>query len=533
MTSLVHPNQPIQLVSGKPAGPETIEALARGATLTLDEGHWQSVGRCYQFLQQLMEERRRLYGITTGYGPLAETYVDPGASAQLQRGLVYHLSAGTGPLLNREQVRAIIAERAITLAQGHSAVRPETLSRLLECLAEDWLPEVPSLGTVGASGDLTPLAHIALGLMGQGRVCVKGRSLPASEALELMNWQALDPEGKDALALVNGTSAMTAIAALNGCRARRLLELSLQLTLLYGEIFEYQSEALQAGLAQVRPHPGQLWAQSQLLALSRDSRRLQNYTPLPPVLPTDLPKAGARQHQPLPQAPYTFRCAPQHLGAVADSLGQHNAVVEREITAVTDNPVFFPDTQQVLHGGNFFGQHIAFAADHLNNALVTLAVHSERRLARLTDPQQNGDLPAFVRGNDNGLHSGFMGAQVTATALVAELRTHAQPASIQSIPTNANNQDVVTMGTIAARRGHYSLDRLSEILAIETMALVQAYELKGGASAGFSNSSRELAEWTRVRVAALGDDRPLSEDIQCLAGALNDRPLLDDAISPF
>lgn len=533
MNSSAHAIKHIHLVSGASASLETLNSLAQGASLTLDAGHWEAVARCHQFLQQLINDRRRLYGITTGYGPLADTYVDPAASAQLQRGLVYHLSAGTGPLLNREQVRAIIAERAITLAQGHSAVHPETLARLLGCLTEDWLPEVPAMGTVGASGDLTPLAHIVLGLMGQGRVCVKGQSMPADEALALMNWQALDPEGKDALALVNGTSAMTAIAALNGCRAQRYLELSLQLTLLYGEIFQYQREALQPQLAQVRPHPGQIWAQTQLLSLSQDSQRLQDYASLPPVLPSDLPPAGARQHQPLPQAPYTFRCAPQHLGAVADSLSQHNAVVEREITAVTDNPVFFPDSQQVVHGGNFFGQHIAFATDHLNNALITLAVHSERRLARLTDPEQNGELPAFLRGNDNGLHSGFMGAQVTATALVAELRTHAQPASIQSIPTNANNQDVVTMGTIGARRTYDSLDRLSEILAIEAMALTQAYELKGGAPAGFSSSSRELAQWVRARTAALGDDRPLADDIQRLAKALRKRPLLEDANPAF
>jgi len=519
----------LTLTHGQPPGLETIHALARGASLSLDDGHWQAVRDCHRFLKTLIGERRRLYGITTGYGPLAETYVDPSASAQLQRGLVYHLSAGTGPLLNREQVRAIIAERAITLAQGHSAVHPDTLARLLACLSEDWLPEVPAMGTVGASGDLTPLAHIALGLMGEGRVSVRGESMPADEALLLMGWQPLDPQGKDALALVNGTSAMTAIAALNGSRAQRLLEFSLQLTLLYGEVFEYQREALQPELAQVRPHSGQIWAQSRLLALSGDSRRLQDYSSLPEVLPDNPTEAGTWQQQPLPQAPYTFRCAPQHLGAVADSLKQHNSVVEREITAVTDNPVFFPQSQKVLHGGNFFGQQVAFAADHLNNALIALAVHSERRLARLTDPAQNGDLPAFVRGNNNGLHSGFMGAQVTATALVAELRTHAQPASIQSIPTNANNQDVVTLGTIAARRAYDSLNRLSEVLAIEAMALTQAYELKGGARAGFSGSSRALAGWVRERVAPLGDDRSLSGDIQHLAQALSERPLMSGA----
>lgn len=501
--------------------PEQVERIAHGASLNLSDRHWQAVDACRDYLDQLIGERRRIYGVTTGYGPLANTYVDTAASAQLQRGLVYHLSSGTGPLYRPHEVRAIMAARAATVAQGHSGIRPQSLQLVLDCLQLDLTPEVPSLGTVGASGDLTPLAHVTLALMGEGNMTVQGQSVPSGEALQAAGLKPLDPEGKDALALVNGTSAMTAMAGLNASRAERTLGLSLVLTALYGELLNGRLEALQPGLTQVRPHPGQSWAQSHLLATCADSERLQAFDNPPPQLPDHLPSGQALLEQPLPQDAYTFRCAPQHLGAVRDTMDFHRQVVERELGSVTDNPVFFPDTRTVLHGGNFFGQHVALAADALNNALITLAVHSERRIARITDPTLNQGLPPFLRGNDNGLHSGFMGAQVTASSLVAELRTHAHPASIQSVPTNANNQDVVTMGTIAARRCADTLDRLHELLAIEAMILTQGMALRGG-PAGFATATARLALLVREQVPALTDDRPLADDIRRLSQWLDD-----------
>lgn len=511
---------------------EELEHLALGAKLAFSPDHWKAVTRCRDFLDQLIDGKRRIYGVTTGYGPLANTYVDTESSAKLQQGLVHHLTSGTGPLLKKQQVRAIMAARAVTLARGHSAIRPEALQLLLDCLAKDLIPQVPAIGTVGASGDLTPLAHITLGLMGQGQVWLGEESLEASAALQQAGLEALSPEGKDALALVNGTSAMTAIAALNHCQAKRLLQLSVALTGLYGELMNGHLEALQPGLAQLRPHPGQLWAQEALLAACADSQHLQQVEQLPPRLPENLPAGEALHQQPLPQDAYTFRCAPQHLGAVKDTLDFHQQVVQNEVWSVTDNPLFLPETQEVLHGGNFFGQHVALAADALNNALVTLAVHSERRLARITDPAMNQGLPPFLRGNNNGLHSGFMGAQVTATALVAEMRTQASPASIQSIATNANNQDVVTMGTLAARRCATTLERLTELLAIESLVLSQGYELKGGASSGFSKSANQLHQAVRRVAEGLTDDRPLAGDIQQLSQQLADPAFVSHLFDP-
>ncbi len=529
MNAMIHP--PVYLHRDEPLTAAALESIARGAGLQLAPEHWDAVARCRAFVEVQINERRRIYGVTTGYGPLAHTFVDPAASARLQQGLVNHLSAGVGALLERASVRAIMAARAAMLARGHSGVRVETLQLLLDCLAADLVPQVPAIGTVGASGDLTPLAHITGALMGQGQVWLRGEAMPAAEALARTGLTALEPAGKDALALVNGTSAMTAIAALNQCRARRALELSAFLTVLYGELLDARLEALQPGLAELRPHPGQLWAQRSLLALAAPSRRLQAVEQPPPRLPDAVPGNGTLQQQPMPQDAYTFRCAPQHLGAVFDTLAFHGEVVAQELHAVTDNPVFLPERGEVLHGGNFFGQHIALAADALNNALLTLAIHSERRIARITDPLLNNGLPAFLRGREDGLNSGFMGAQVSATALVAEMRAHAHPASIQSIATNANNQDVVTLGTLAARRCGETLEHLSALLAIESLILVQGMELAG--DDGFAPASRDFAGLVRSRAAALDEDRPLSGDIQTIQQLLDSPALLDPLLRRY
>ncbi len=290
------------------------------------------------------------------------------------------------------------------------------------------------------------------------------------------------------------------------------------LGLLYAELLGGRAEAFQVPIGAARPHPGQLRAHDWLTALSSDSRRLQG-TAAPAARLAEEPGRVAAD-RPLPQDPYSIRCLPQALGAVLDSIAFHNQNVARELSAASDNPLLFPETEQVLHGGNFFGQHLAFAADGLNNALVQLAVHSERRIARITDPVRNGDLPAFLHPQEPGLHSGFMGAQVTASALVAEMRTEAHPASIQSVPTNADNQDIVPMSTLAARRAATNLGHLQRILAIEALILTQGYELAGGD--GFAAASCSTAAWVREIAPPLEADRPLAEEITHVAEALAD-----------
>ncbi len=492
---------------------EQFAEVASGTRIfALSQGSLDAMNRSRRLLEDAVEERRLIYGLTTGFGPLAGRYINIEDTEELQRNLVYHLASGVGRPFSPLQTRAIMAARAINLAKGHSGIRPQAVQLLLDCLEADLLPLIPCMGTVGASGDLTPLAHMTLALFGEGDVLLKGERMSASTAFRLAGLSPLTPAHREALALVNGTSAMTAVAALNAIDAQRALQVALRSTVLYAELLGGRLEAYHPHFAAVRPHAGQQWATAELLRLCAGSRRLQQYAP------KFLSEGTAGVHE-LPQDPYTIRCAPQIFGAIADVLRFHNGTVETELNSVTDNPIFVED--DVLHGGNFYGQHVAFASDALMTAVVKLAVHSERKIARVTDETQNRGLPAFLQGNQTGLHSGFMGAQVTASAIVAEMRTKAVPASIQSIPTNANNQDVVSMGTIAARRTAELIDYLFDLLAIETLVMVQGFDICGGfQSDEFAASSQDLACLVRSVSAFVKKDRPLYADIARLSQQL-------------
>jgi len=495
---------------------DQFERIALGhRSFTLTESEWHNIGKTHQYLLDQIAQRRLIYGVTTGYGPLATTYVEPQHSEDLQQNLVYHLCSGVGPALTRVQTRSLIAARLLSLSRGHSGASPTLLQRLVACLDHDLVPEIPSQGTVGASGDLTPLAHLARALSGGGRVRLNGGDWQTSaDAHHQLGWEPLRLAGKDAIALVNGTSVTAGIAALNGALSQRMVSLSSALTLLYAELSGGHREAFHPLIGELRPHPGQRQLHDWLWHMSADSACLQAWSESGHYLPVGTDGA-IQQNQPLPQDAYTLRCAPQALGAVLDTIEQHNSVASRELTSVTDNPLLFADLDTVLHGGNFFGQHLAFASDHLRNAVIQMALYSERRIARITDPLRNGDLPAFMQPNQTGLHSGFMGAQVTATALVAELRSDAIPASIQSIPTNADNQDIVPLGTIAARKTAHALTVLQKVLAIEAMVLTQAMDIRK--RSGFCRCSQQLYVMVRKTVDTLTQDRPLAEDIEALA----------------
>jgi tyrosine ammonia-lyase len=315
----------------------------------------------------------------------------------------------------------------------------------------------------------------------------------------------------------------------NAERARRLAELVPRLAVLHAEVMGGHLEAWDARFGAARPHPGQRAAHARLLALAAGSSRLTPGVQPPPRLDPRSEATGLYTAPEPPQDPYTVRCVPQELGAALDVLAFHAGVVEAELNSATDNPlVFAPDGPDdpgaVLHGGNFYGQHVAFASDALATAVIKLAAWSERALARLCNPAYNRGLPAFLHGGPPGLSSGFMGAQVTASALVAEMRTRAVPASIQTVPTNNDNQDVVTLGTVAARKAAELLDMAWQVLAVHALALAQGAELRAGggglAAAGFAPASRALAGAVRAVSAPLRADRPLGDEIAALAAAL-------------
>ncbi len=494
------------------------------------------------YLARCVEERRLIYGVTTGFGPLARHHIAPEHSATLQRNLLYHLASGVGAPLADCLVRATIAARVSSLARGYSGIGAATIDLLLACLARGVTPVVPERGSVGASGDLTPLAHIALVLIGEGRARHAGEVHSGADALRAAGLLPIALGHKEALALVNGTSAMTGIAALNAVRAERAAALMARLAVLHAEVTGGHVEAWDERFGTVRPHPGQIAAHAALQAHAAGGTRLTPLIQPPPRIRATVEGDGVFSASEPHQDPYTVRCVPQELGAILDVLDFHARIVDTELNAATDNPLVLApgtagDEGAVLHGGNFYGQHVAFASDALVVAMIKLAVWAERALARLTNPVYSRGLPAFLHGGVAGLNSGFMGAQVTATALLAEMRTHAVPASIQSISTNNDNQDVVTMGTIAARKASTVLDMVWELLAIHAMALAQAAELRTrqaghGAvrAAGFAPAGAELVAFVRTRSATLDVDRPLSGEITAVAAALERWATLDESV---
>ena len=511
------------VVVGGPGGPpslERVEAVAAGrATVILHPDARTRAAASERMLDRLVADRRAIYGVTTGYGPLADRQVDPALGAVLQRKLVYHLASGVGAPLGPTEARAVVLARLMALSRGLSAVRPALLDWLCDLLNAGLAPIIPEKGTVGASGDLTPLAHMALAFMGEGAFWRDGRPAPAAAVLAEAGLRPIELRHKEGLALVNGTSAMAGLAALNGVRARRLLRVGTLVTCAYAEALGGRGAAWHPLAGKARPHPGQRRAAALLWAISADAPRLQPFEPLPPRIGETGPDGTGRAE--LPQDAYSIRCAPQLLGAVDDMLLHHDRVVEIELGAVTDNPLVFPDEEVLLHAGNFFGQHVSFASDALFNATAMLGVWAERQVARVTDASLSGGLPPFLQGNATGLNSGFMGAQVTASALVAELRAKSAPASIQSVPTNANNQDVVTMGTIAARRAGEGVADVARILAIGVLCVAQAVELRerdGGAP--FGPAARAVLALARARGPFLDEDRPLSGEIEAVAADL-------------
>lgn len=508
-------------IGGELSSRDAFDVATGRRSVALGHAAQQRMHASHAMLGRMVEERRRIYGVTTGYGPLASQPVTPEHAELLQRNLVYHLCSGVGQPLSPLHTRAMMVARASSLARGYSGIGGALFNTLLDCINLELTPVVPEMGTVGASGDLTPLAHVALALLGEGEMWYRGARLPAAEALRSAGLAPVTLGHKEGIALVNGTSCMTGIAAVNAERARRAVDLALRLSVLYAECLGGRLEAWDARFGVARPHAGQVAAHAALARWAEGSTRLIPMVQPPPLLEESQSDQGWLPEGELPQDAYTIRCVPQLIGAVLDVLAFHETTVSTELQSATDNPLLFADDEAVLHGGNFYGQHVAFASDALLMGVIKLAIHAERCIARITDRAQNKGLPAFLHGGRSGVNSGFMGAQVTASALVAELRTRAIPASIQSVPTNGNNQDVVTMGTVAARKTADAMDLVYNVLSIHALALAQAAELRGGLQLlGFAPASQDLVRMVRQSSAPLETDRPLSGEIGHLARRL-------------
>jgi histidine ammonia-lyase len=440
-------------------------APSKGETVRVEvsEEAWQKVRRAERAVADLVTSGQAVYGVTTGFGAFKNRIIPPDQVQQLQRNILMSHAVGVGPPLDEATTRAMMLIRANTLAKGLSGIREETLCTLLEMLNRDVHPVVPSQGSLGASGDLAPLAHMALPLIGLGEAIYQGVTLPGGEALEQVGLLPVTLQAKEGLALTNGTAFMAAVGALTTLQAENLTCVADVAGALSLEALHGTPRAFDERIHMARPHPRQIECAAFIRQL------IQGSTFVRPDDPLDVQDA------------YTLRCMPQVHGAVRDAILYARWVLEIELNAATDNPlIFFEESGQpvVLSGGNFHGEPLAVAMDYLSLALTELGNISERRLTRLTDESSNQEtLPAFLIKH-GGLNSGFMLTQYTAAALASENKVLAHPASVDTIPTSANTEDHVSMGATAARQARQIADNVERILAIELFAAAQAIDFR-------------------------------------------------------
>jgi histidine ammonia-lyase len=474
---------------------DLVNISRQGATVQLTKGSQNRIKKARELIEQWIQEEKTIYGVTTGFGALSDVPISRKDTRQLQENILMSHAAGVGDMLDPETVRAVMALRIKDLARGHSGIRLETVDHLINILNRGVCPVVPEKGSVGASGDLAPLAHLSLVLIGQGEAFYNGRRISGLEALKQCGLEPLRLEAAEGLALINGTQVMTAIGALSVYDALELSKLTdiaaaMSLEVLMGSRMEFDPR-----IHQVRPHPGQAAAADNMYRITRNSDIVTSHKDCCRI-----------------QDAYTLRCSPQVHGAGKDAIAYVKKVVETEMNASTNNPLIFADSQEFLLGGNFHGEPIALAMDFLCMAVSEFANISERRIERLVNPKLSG-LPAFLV-SDGGLNSGFMIVQYTAASLVSENKVLSHPACVDSIPTSANKEDHVSMGTISSRKCREVVKNTENVIAIELLCGAQALDLFTNVKPGEGT----LAAYTVIRnaVSHLEKDRILSKDINTI-----------------
>jgi histidine ammonia-lyase len=490
------------------AGALTLHLLRRlwsGGAVTLADGWQQAVEASAATVAGVLARGEVAYGVNTGFGKLAMTRIAAEDVAALQLNLVRSHAAGTGPALPAPVVRLILLLKAGSLARGFSGVRPEVVAALLRMLEADVLPVIPAQGSVGASGDLAPLAHLSLVLVGEGEATVGGRIVPGAEGLAAAGLTPLTLAAKEGLALLNGTQVSTALALAGLFAAEDAFAAALVTGAMSVDAARGSDTPFEPRIQAVRGHRGQADVAAALRALLAGSRIRDSH----------------RVADPRVQDPYSLRCQPQVMGAVLDLIRTAAATLETEANAVSDNPLVFADTGEIVSGGNFHAEPVAFAADMLALAMAEMGSMAERRIALLTDPAMTG-LPAFL-APDPGLNSGFMIAHVTAAALAAENKALASPRSIDSLPTSANQEDHVSMATHAARRLGEMAGNLAGILGIEALAAAQGIHFHRP----LTSSPPIEAAIARLRstVPPWGTDRAMAPDIAAARGLVEDGTL--------
>jgi histidine ammonia-lyase len=485
-------------ITGQTLTLEDVErvALARERDLVLSPQAEEKVTRSRSFVEGLLEQNERIYGVTTGFGRLSEVFIQPPRRKDLQLNLIRSHASGLGSHLSSAEVRTMMLLRANSLARGDSGCRVEVVQRLIDFLRLGIHPVVPEIGSVGASGDLAPLAHVALALLGEGEVEMNGSVIPSRDALARSRLEPIELLAKEGLALINGTQATTGLGVLSLLAAERAIETSEVAGATSLEGLRGTPEPFRAEVQEARPHPGQIASAQRLRAILADSEIRESH----------------RYNDPRVHDAYSLRCMPQVHGAARGALAYVRQVLEIEVNSTTDNPLIFPDAGVVLSAGNFHAQVVAQALDFLAIAVADVASISERRVERLLNPDLSG-LPAFL-ARDPGIESGFMIAQVAAVDLLAEMRVLAHPASVDSVPTSGNKEDHVSMGMAAARKARRAVECLEYVLAIELLCAMQALEFLKPLRPG--RGVLLAYEKVRQHVRALEGDRVLTRDIERL-----------------
>lgn len=484
---------------------EVVEVARFKKEVSLAKEAVQKVKIARQVVEEMVAKGEIVYGITTGFGKFADVSISREETELLQRNLIMSHATGVGEPFPEEIARAVMVLRANALAKGYSGIRLETLETLIAMLNRGVVPVIPQKGSVGASGDLAPLAHMVLVMLGEGEAWYKGEKMPGREAMEKAGIPTVTLGAKEGLALINGTQVMTAngvFALYDGEKVSKCADIAAALTI---EALEGLTNSFDRKVQEVRPHQGQGLTAKNLLNLVDESEILKS-----------------RSHNRVQDA-YALRCIPQVHGATKDAIAYVKQVIEVEINSATDNPLIFPAEREVISGGNFHGQPIALAMDFLGIALAELANISERRIERLLNPYLSDGLPAFLV-KKGGLNSGMMIAQYTAAALVSENKVIAHPSSVDSIPTSANQEDHVSMGTIGARKARDILFNVENVIAIEMMCAAQGLDFHQPLHPG--KGTGKAYRMIRKYVDRLDEDRIIHQDILKIHELLHSGELL-------
>jgi histidine ammonia-lyase len=457
------------------------------------------------FVEKALRQGEKIYGVTTGFGLLCDQLISLPQIEELQRNLIRSHSVGVGPFFDEATTRGIMVLRANVIAKGYSGVRMEILRRLAEMINKGVHPLIPEQGSVGASGDLAPLAHLSSVLMGEGEAIYRGKKMPGKKAMEKAGIPLVTLKAKEGLSLINGTQVMTAVGLLALLRAERLCKVADIVGACTLDALKGTFSAFDPDIQRVRPFPGQL-------AVARNFQKLGKYDPI----------AESHKSCPKVQDAYSIRCMPQVHGAVRDALGYVRRTLEVEVNSATDNPLIFAERGKILNCGNFHGEPVAFALDLLGIAMAELGSISERRIEKLINPSLSG-LPPFLT-KKGGLHSGLMMVQVSAASLVSENKVLAHPASVDSIPTSADKEDHVSMGTIAARKARDIVRNVEQVLAMELLCATQGLEFLLPLRPG--RGIHEAYKVVREKVPPIQGDRRFSEDIQRIHSLIESGELL-------